>query len=189
MKLILGSKSAGRRAVLDGAGFDYEAMSADIDEKAIRFEDPEKLVLALAHAKADALLEQIDKVALLITADQVVVQGGKILEKPEDEDEARKFLRGYWEYPMETVSSVVITNTQTGKRVEGVDIAKVYFNKFSEDIIKKAITDGRIMHCSGAMRCEDPPFVDYIAKFEGTKDSTSGMPLVLLNKLLDEINA
>ena len=43
-----------------------------------RSEDPGALTLALAHAKADALLPQIHEPALLITSDQVVVWQGTL---------------------------------------------------------------------------------------------------------------
>ena len=170
MKIILGSKSQGRQDVLRYAGYDFEVITADIDEKQIRDEDPEKLVLALAHAKADAILPQIKEPAILITADQVVVCNGIILEKPQDADEARRRIRDYAMYPMETVSSIVVINTQTGKRAEGVDVAKVYFKSIPEEVIEEAIKIGRIMHCSGAMRCEDKPFSDYVIDI--TKNNT-----------------
>ena len=57
-------------------------VSADIDEKAIRHEDPKELVMALAHAKADAILgDPVKRAAMLagpagvylVTCDQVVV--------------------------------------------------------------------------------------------------------------------
>lgn len=187
MKIILGSKSVGRQSVLKGAGYNFEVVTADMDEKAIRFGDSKKLVLALAHAKADAILPKITESAILITADQVVVCNGAILKKPKDEDEARKFIRSYKSHPMETVSSIVVTNTETGKRAEGIDIAKVYFDAIPEKAIDEALEDGRIMYCAGAMRCEDKPFSDYVERFEGTKDSTSGLPLKLLGQLMKEI--
>jgi septum formation protein len=37
-------------------GFTYTVRKADIDEKAIRHDDPSRLVMDLAHAKADAIL-------------------------------------------------------------------------------------------------------------------------------------
>ena len=78
MTLILGSKSLGRQTVLKEAGYAFEVVTADIDEKAIRLSDPEKLVLALAHAKADAILKKIAGPGMLITADQVTVCNGEI---------------------------------------------------------------------------------------------------------------
>ena len=78
-------------------------------------------------------------------------------------------------------------NTQTGKRAEGIDIAKVFFNQIPESAIEEAVSDGRVMHCAGAMRCEDGPLGIFVNHFEGTKDSTSGMPLVLLEKLIKQV--
>jgi septum formation protein len=173
--------------VLKNAGYDFEIITADIDEKEIRYENPKQLVLALAHAKADAILKKLNISGVLITADQVVVCNGKIFEKPRDEKEAREFIRCYLKHPMETISSVVVTNIITKKRAEGVDISKVYFKNFPEQAIDAALENGKIMHCAGAMRCEEEPFNNYIDRFEGTKDSTSGLPLKLLKRLLKEV--
>jgi septum formation protein len=73
MHIILGSQSQGRRELLSAMGYAFAVMPANIDARVIRSEDPGVLTLALAHAKADALLPQIHEPALLITSDQVVV--------------------------------------------------------------------------------------------------------------------
>ena len=79
--LILGSGSASRALILREAGLAFEVAKPDIDEKAIRFDDPSRLVMALGRAKAAALREgpfgarfARDR-ALLLTGDQVVVCG------------------------------------------------------------------------------------------------------------------
>ena len=72
-------------------GFEFEIMSPDIDEKAIRSKNPEDLVMAIANAKADALVSKIKEPAILITSDQVVLCKDKIREKPVGEKEAREF--------------------------------------------------------------------------------------------------
>lgn len=95
MKIILGSQSKGRRGIMQTMSYQFETMSPNIDEKAIRFDDPQKLTLARANAKADALIPKITEPAILITSDQVVAWDGKILGKPENEIEAGKFSRGY----------------------------------------------------------------------------------------------
>ena len=79
VKIILGSKSSTRKLLLSSMGVKYEIINPEIDEKAIREEEAEKLVIALAHAKADALLsrtevielKQAPGITLLITSDQV----------------------------------------------------------------------------------------------------------------------
>ncbi|CAN4122849.1 unnamed protein product [Withania somnifera] len=60
-KLILGSSSTARRKILTDMGYQFATMSADIDEKAIRKEKPEDLVMALAEAKADAIISKFRK--------------------------------------------------------------------------------------------------------------------------------
>jgi septum formation protein len=85
-RLILGSASKSRRAILDEMarryGFSYEVATADIDEKAIRCPQPSELVVTLAHAKARAIVaklqaqqaqqaQQAPLSGLLITCDQV----------------------------------------------------------------------------------------------------------------------
>ena len=111
-------------------GFAFDTMSADIDEKAIRHDTPETLVLELAHAKANAILDRMKSEGCsmegyLLTCDQVVVHEGKILEKPENEEEARKFIQGYSKSPASTVGSVVCTDLRKNRRVETVDTATV----------------------------------------------------------------
>jgi septum formation protein len=82
-------------------GFTFEVVKPGIDEKAIRYSDPAELVIALGKAKAAALLagpraeDFRNKKAFLLTADQVVVCGSTILEKPESADEARQFIARY----------------------------------------------------------------------------------------------
>jgi septum formation protein len=111
-RIILGTASSSRRFVMDQVckdySFSYEVIKADIDEKAIRHDQPRELVLALAHAKADAIIRQLQQQqqqqqqvaaeqpgsrsssGFLITCDQVVVHEGQIREKPEDIAEAHR---------------------------------------------------------------------------------------------------
>ncbi|XP_021318637.1 maf-like protein DDB_G0281937 isoform X1 [Sorghum bicolor] len=137
LRLILGSSSASRRQILSEMGYKFTLLSADIDEKAIRKEKPEELVVALAHAKADAILEKMQnngmmkeivdsqETTLMITADQVVIHDGVIREKPSTPEEARKFIKGYSESHAATIGSVLVTNVKTGARREGWDKAEV----------------------------------------------------------------
>jgi len=77
-KIILGSSSMARRQIMAEMGYEFEIVTADIDEKSIRREKPEELVMALAEAKADSIISKlrisshVDEDAystLLITAD------------------------------------------------------------------------------------------------------------------------
>lgn len=79
-KIILGSASVARRKILAEMGYEFTVMTADIDEKGIRKEKPEELVMAIAEAKADAIISKLQtidnrekdaKPTILVAADTV----------------------------------------------------------------------------------------------------------------------
>ena len=107
MTLILGTSSQFRRKFfqenfsefLISDGKFEQFISPDIDEKAIRDSDYEKLCQKIAIAKCDAILkdyqEKLPQDSIILTFDQVVVCKGQLREKPVDEAQARKFLKSY----------------------------------------------------------------------------------------------
>lgn len=187
MKVILGSQSQGRALMLREMGVEFEMMSADIDEKAIRFTDPRKLTLTLAHAKADELLKRIQEPALLITGDQVGAWNNQILEKPETLEQARQFLTGYNKFPVCTVTAVVVVNTKNGKRAEGMSQVNVYFKHLSQAVIENLLQDTRIFSWAGAfsvLDCVDRGLIDHL---DGPVDSVVGLPKDLTRQLMQQV--
>jgi len=188
MKTIFGTSSVWRRAVFDKLGIPYVIMAADIDEKAIRCDNPSDLTLAIAKAKADKLLQQIKESAILLTFDQVTVCNGKIYEKPESKMELRNFLLSYQHYPAETVSAVVVTSTVTGAQVSGVDMAKTFFKPIPEDVIEGLLSNADMYTSCGGFMVDYPPLDPYIDKIEGTVDSVKGLPIELLLCLIGQVD-
>lgn len=91
-RLILGSASPRRLELLAQIGIVPDAvLPADIDETPRRAEDARAYTARMAREKAEALaLRTTDTI---LCADTSVVAGRQILGKPEDADEARRFLR------------------------------------------------------------------------------------------------
>jgi len=150
-------------------------------------EDPKKLTLAIAKAKAEALKIKITEPAILITADLVVVYDGKIREKPIDEKEVRNFLTSYEFLPAETVGAIVVTNTANGKQASGSDFAKIFMNTFSEKDINEIIKDGNVFNLAGGFTAEGDLWAKHIEKIEGTRDSVMGLNKILVKKLIEEV--
>ena len=188
MNIILGSGSKSRKRILERAGFDFKIMTADIDEKAIRLEDPRELVLALAKAKAEALLPRIKEPAILITADQVVFCNGQIYEKPENEKQAREYLKSYAIHESEAINGLVIINTATGRRVELVESSKIKFKPIPDSVIDKLIEEGNIFSQAGAYSAEDPLIAPHVEYIDGTLDSIEGLPSHSLSDFFKEIS-
>ena len=189
MNIILGSGSASRKRILRKMGYDFEVMMANIDERAIRHEDPVALTMLLAKAKAKALLPRIQKPALLITADQVVRCNNEIFEKPENAKEVRRHLKKYSNYPAEVINALVVTNTKTQKQAEGTSIAWTYFRSIPKEVVQSAIQDGTVFSRAGSFSVEDPIFEPYVARIVGTVDEIEGLSKELTKRLLKEAQA
>jgi septum formation protein len=187
MKIILGSQSKSRRVLLGEMGYDFEVMPSHIDEKAIRFVDPYELTLALARAKGAAVAEKINEPAIIITADQVVVCNGEIWEKPENADEARRFLKTYNSCPAQTVNAVVVTNSATKRIAQANNSAKIYFFPFSDDEIDKLIAVGDVFRLAGGFNVSGDIWEEHVKNIEGDWDSVMGLPKKLTEKLINEI--
>ncbi len=188
MRLILGSSSKGRRAILERRGYDFEIIKPEIDEQAIRCDDPRELVLKIAHAKADEIEGQVDGDAIIIASDQVVVCDGQIREKPKDKQEARSFILSYHKHPAEIINGMVLIDTSDGERADGLDISKTLLKEqLPDEVVDQIIKKGHVLHCAGGIQLEDPLIKPYIKYSEATEDQLRGMPLRLFQKLLAEL--
>lgn len=187
--MVLGSASTGRKRLLSEMGYEFEVVPADIDEKAIRRDDPAGLVSALAEAKSLALRLRLKEPCLLITSDQVVVSGGRILEKPRDEAEAREFIRRAGDEPSATVTAVMAVNTATGKTAAGVDTVRIWFDAIPDDVADKIICKGDVYYCAGGFDISDPDIQPFIRKIDGDLDSVIGLPKRLTKRLIEEVTA
>ncbi|KAB2619611.1 maf-like protein [Pyrus ussuriensis x Pyrus communis] len=242
-KIILGSGSIARRKILAEMGYEFTVMTADIDEKSIRTEKPEELVLVLAKAKADAIVSKLQSInnqekdaeptiviaadtlmetsqaeaisqrlpvgdyikdaepTLLITSDQVVVYEGVIREKPSSKEEARQFLKGWFNgYLFHTILEGMqqqwdLYMLQTLKRdsvkENGIEwryllLFLIYFHKIPDEVIEKLIEEGIVLKVAGGLITEHPLILPFVKEVVGTTDSVMGLPIDLTRRLLKE---
>lgn len=194
-RIILGSPSVARRKILSQMGYQFTLMTADIDEKSIRKDTPEELVMALAEAKAEAILQRLPvddylkdaEPTLLITSDQVVVYEGVIREKPSSKQEARQFLKDYSGKQAATVGSVLVTNLKTGLRKGDSDRVEIHFNEIPDEVIEKLVDEGTTLYVAGGLIIEHPLIFPYVKEVVGTTDSVMGLPKDLTEKLLKAV--
>lgn len=201
MRLILGSESPFRKQLLEDAGYEFITLPANIDEKAIRDDDPEELVTKLGLAKMDAVIEKLGNDTadtVVITSDQVVVRviDREILEKPldfsgqPDKTAAALMLMSYANSPVQTVTSLVVKNLQLPAPMVRVDHCTIYLSRFSDDEIKQMVQDPRIYQACGALPYGVPNSIaadiigQHITKMDGDESSFIGLPIPLLFTLL-----
>ncbi|KAG6608539.1 7-methyl-GTP pyrophosphatase, partial [Cucurbita argyrosperma subsp. sororia] len=196
-KIILGSSSEARRKVLSEMGYEFTIMVFSTQiyyEKAIRKEKPEELVVALAEAKAEAILGRLSiddfkkdaEPTLLITSDQVVIYEGVVREKPGSKEEARQFIKDYSGGHAATLGSLLVTNLKTGFRKGEWDRVEIYFHEIPDEVIDKLIEEGDVLYVAGGLLIENPLILPYVKEVVGTTDSVMGLPKALTEKLLKE---
>lgn len=192
-RVVLGTASAARRRVFDrlaaDAGFSYAVEGADIDEKAIRRADAVELVVALARAKAAALVPRLPPAGLLVTADQVVTWRGSIREKPRDAEEAASFLSDYREAPPATVSAVAVTDLATRRCAAGTDTVEICFDPdIDDETITALAADPDVLGCAGGVMVERPALAGRLT-IAGDLDSVFGLPPGLTLNLVAAVAA
>jgi septum formation protein len=181
----------------------FSVIVSDFDESSLRDPDPNRLVLALAHAKANALLRNPELVrlegavgserssggvgkSLLITGDSVVTHKGLVLEKPRSKQEARALLLSYATAPATTVSSILVVDLGSGDRFEGVAAAEVYFRPLPDQVIDELVESGASMETAGGLRIEHAAVQPYIECIIGEKSAVMGFCQPLARKLINE---
>ena len=91
MKLILASASPRRSELLSTLGFEFEVIPSLVEEVRSEGEPVADYVRRLAIEKAEEIA-RTNRSAWIIAADTVVYIDEVILEKPRDEDDARRML-------------------------------------------------------------------------------------------------
>ena len=188
MSVILASKSAARRAVLDGAGVAYEAVVAGVDEDAVKTRmlatgaGPREVADALAELKAVRV--SCNRQGFVIGADQTLDLDGRLYDKADDVATARDRLITLRGKTHRLHSAVVVAR-------EGVPIwretatATLTMRDFSDAFLDAYLaTEGEAALGSvGCYRLEGPG-AQLFSNIEGDYFAILGLPLMGLLDLL-----
>lgn len=187
--LILASKSASRRAMLDAAGVNFEAIPADIDERVIEDElrgaSAAQIAEALSVAKAAALAAQHPQ-RLVLGSDSLVVVEGQRFDKPTSRENAAEHLRFFSGKVMELHSAAALVRGNVCEWVHA-DTARLTVRELSEDFIEHYLEHEwpEVGHTVGVFRIEAIG-VQLFKSITGDQFTVLGMPLVPLLGALRE---
>jgi septum formation protein len=180
-KIILASGSPRRAALLTNVGVEFELEPSLVQERPHTGEAPPDYIIRLARAKVVAVARRHDS-GLVIGADTIVVLDGRLLGKPEDEEDARRMLRqlsGKWHAVM---TGVALYDAGTRREVADYDKTLVRFAQVSEREIDWYVESGEPMDKAGGYGIQGLGglFVEEIA---GNYYNVVGLPLPLLYRL------
>lgn len=132
--LVLASQSGARKMLLANAGLEFEAVTADIDERGIqaasKLSNPREIGLLLAREKAKAVSAHRPG-SYVIGADQTLALGDRLFNKPAGRAQALAQLRDLAGQSHELNS--VVTVAHDGKIIfEDVSVARMTMRQMSE---------------------------------------------------------
>ena len=188
MSVILASKSAARRAVLDGAGVSYEALVAGVDEDAVKASllaegaGPRDIADALAELKAIRVSR--GRREFVIGSDQTLDLDGQLYDKADSVEAARerlKLLRG----KTHRLHSAVVVAKEGAPIWREVITASLTMREFS-DAFLEAYLASEGPHALGSVGCYrlEGPGAQLFSKIEGDYFAILGLPLMGLLDLL-----
>jgi septum formation protein len=180
-RIILASGSPRRADLLTKIGVEFELEPSQVHERPHTDEAPPDYIIRIARAKVVAVARKRES-GLVIGADTIVVLDGRLLGKPEDEDDARNMLRqlsGKWHAVM---TGIALYDAATRREVADYDKTLVRFAQMSEREIEWYVKSGEPMDKAGAYGIQGLGglFVDEIA---GNYYNVVGLPLPLLYRL------
>jgi septum formation protein len=185
LRLILASQSLSRRALLEGAGLEFETMPAAVDESAIKESARAEGVSAadtailLADAKAARIARRYSE-ATIIGADQLLVCEGEWFDKPEDLAAARSHLHKLRNRAHELVTAVVVW--RNGQRAwHHLATPRLAMRDFSEAFLDEYLAreGGFVTQSVGAYRLEGMG-IQLMRDIRGEHTAILGLPLLPL---------
>ena len=181
MRLILASASPRRAELLRLAGFEFDIIVTDIDERVREGETPAAYVRRLAAEKTAAATALVGPRAIVLGADTAVVVDGEILGKPGSDDEASSMLQrlsGRWHDVMTGVS--LRSGTSELGRVE---TTRVQFATLSDAEIANYLASGEGRDKAGAYAIQGLAS-RFIPRIEGSYSNVVGLPVAAVAELL-----
>jgi len=185
MKLILASASPRRKEILSKAGYNFEVIPSDYDEKICGLNYSKELVENCAYNKAFDVFKKVKGDYIIISADTVVVLNNKILGKPKDYDEAFNMLKELSDKTHFVATSVCLISSNN-KILKDTELTYVTFRKLTDDDINSYILYHKPLDKAGSYGIQDTGF-DFATKTEGELDNVIGFPVKLFEKLYNLI--
>jgi septum formation protein len=181
--LILASQSRARQSLLANAGIVFEAVPADIDERAVQKSSgltaPDNIALLLAREKA-LFVSAGNPGRMVVGADQTLALGNKLFSKPTGRAQASEQLRTLAGQTHQLCSAVAVA--RDGKILfADISIARMTMRPLSGDEIRSYLDDAgdAVTTSVGAYQLESLG-VHLFERIEGDHFTILGLPLLPL---------
>lgn len=184
-KLVLGSTSPFRKALLEKLQLAFETDKPEVDESRKPGETPRQLVERLACEKARAVAARHPG-SLIIGSDQVAVNDNAILGKPGDHETAMAQLRAASGKEVTFLTGLCLHNSKSGEEQVVVEPFTVHFRELDEQQIDNYLRAEQPYNCAGSFKSEALG-IALFERLEGDDpNSLVGLPLIRLIRMLEK---
>lgn len=175
-KVVLASNSPRRKELLGELGISFTVRTLqDIDESYPDSLKGEEIPIFISGKKAAAYKATMSDDELIITADTIVYDNGKVLGKPKNREEAILMLRQLSGHAHDVITGVSIVTQQ--KTVQFASTSKVFFAPLTDEEIAYYVDVYQPFDKAGAYGVQE--WIGYVAvtRIEGSYFNVMGLPI------------
>ena len=182
--LILASQSPRRKELLSQLGYQFETISADIDESIIGNESPSDYVLRLAIEKAKVVSKNQSANCIILGSDTSVIFEKHILGKPENIEECCQQLLMLSNKTHQVLTAIAaVKNNQIFSAIISTDVS---FKALSVEEIQRYWHTGEPQDKAGSYGIQGIGG-QFVKQINGSYSAVVGLPLYETAKLLVEL--
>lgn len=183
---VLASTSPRRKEILLDMGVEFDVVKPDVEEIGAGIYSTERLPIINARIKSESIAERFpDK--LVLGADTVVMLGDRLIEKPENAEEAIEILLSLAGTIHVVVTGVCLTRLTDNLSCVFAEKTEVLFKPFDEKTARRYIREVHVMDKAGAYAAQERGSM-IIEKVSGSFTNVMGLPSEKLSETLSMIN-
>ena len=183
-QLILASASPRRRELLEGLGYSFAIVPADVTEHEAHDADPREMVRHNAALKADWVAKR-HPAATVIGADTTVFIDSTVLNKPRDATEARAMLRRLSGRTHTVFTGLAVRRQSDGLRLDRGVASEVTFKTLDEATIDLYLGRVHTLDKAGGYAIQEHGDL-IVAGYTGSLTNIVGLPVEEMKQLLTQ---
>ena len=181
-KIVLASQSPRRKEIMETAGFEFEIIVSNAEEKIEENLSPEEVAKSLSLQKAQAVASDNPE-KIVIGADTIVVLDNEILGKPKDRNDAYKMLKKLSGKSHKVYTGIAVI---CGEKIVSEAVStEVEFFELSDEEIIKYIETNEPMDKAGSYGIQGRGCL-LVKGIRGDYFNVVGLPIATLSKIIKE---
>lgn len=185
-KIILASSSPQRSAILKNAGFQFEVIPSSYHEPDDPFLTAPELAKSHAFHKAKQVADNLNE-GIVIGCDTLVSLNGKILQKPKNASEAKKFISEQQGQTVQVISGLSLLYIELERNITTTVSSELKFTNMTESEIDWYVSTNEWKDKSGGFSVQGIGS-RFITEVNGDYQNIVGLPVFKVYEILNTWN-